>query len=84
MALGFDFYLIDEAYSVGDAVFKKKADQALKEKASSSTLIFVSHSMAAVKQNCVCGAVLNAGHLEYYPDVNEAIQEYTDICNAKR
>ena len=84
MAIGFDFYLIDEAYSVGDAAFKKKADQALKEKAATSTLIFVSHSMAAVKQNCVCGAVLNAGQLVYYPDVNQAIKEYTDICNAKR
>ena len=84
MAIGFDFYLIDEAYSVGDAAFKKKADLALKEKAATSTLIFVSHSMAAVKQNCVCGAVLNAGQLVYYPDVNQAIKEYTDICNAKR
>ena len=31
MAIGFDFYLIDEAYSVGDAAFKQKADRALKE-----------------------------------------------------
>lgn len=84
MAIGFDFYLIDEAYSVGDAAFKQKADQALKEKASTSTLIFVSHSMSAVKQNCVCGAVLNAGQLTYYPVVDDAIKAYTEICHAKR
>ena len=53
MAIQFDFYLIDEAFSVGDAVFRKKADQVLKERMSSATLIFVSHSMAAVKQHCV-------------------------------
>ncbi len=84
MAIGFDFYLIDEAYSVGDATFRQKAEQALKEQTNNSTLIFVSHSMSAVRQNCVCGAVLNAGQLVYYPDVNEAIKVYTEICNAKR
>lgn len=84
MAIGFDFYLIDEAYSVGDAAFKIKAEKALKEKASTSTLIFVSHSMTAIKQNCLCGAVLNAGQLVYYQNVNDAIKEYTEICNAKR
>lgn len=84
MAVGFDFYLIDEAYSVGDATFRKKADQALKEKAATSTLIFVSHSMSAVKQNCVCGAILHAGRLTYYPKIDDAIKVYTEICNAKR
>lgn len=84
MAVGFDFYLIDEAYSVGDATFRKKAEQALKEKAATSTLIFVSHSLTAVKQNCVCGAVLHAGHLTYYPAIDDAIKVYTEICNAKR
>lgn len=84
MAIGFDFYLIDEAYSVGDATFRRKAEEALEAKKSTSTLIFVSHSMDAVRQNCVCGAVLNAGRLEYFPDVEDAIRSYTEICNAKR
>lgn len=84
MAIGFDFYLIDEAYSVGDATFRRKADVALEAKKATSTLIFVSHSMGAVRQNCVCGAVLNAGRLEYFPDVEDAIRSYTEICNAKR
>lgn len=84
MAIGFDFYLIDEAYSVGDATFKKKAENALRERTSQSTLIFVSHSMSAVRQNCVCGAVLNDGKLTYYQDVNDAIKGYTEICDARR
>ena len=83
MAIGFDFYLIDEAYSVGDAPFRKKAEAALKARTENSTLIFVSHSLAAVRQNCVCGAVLHRGDLTYYPQLEDAIKHYSDICNGK-
>lgn len=84
MAIRFDFYLIDEAFSVGDAVFREKANRELKERTASATLIFVSHSMAAVRQNCVCGAVLDQGKLTYYPQVDQAIAHYAEICNGKR
>ena len=84
MAIQFDFYLIDEAFSVGDATFRKKASEEIKKRTSSATLIFVSHSMAAVKQSCVCGAVLYGGELSYYPELTDAIQHYAEICNGKR
>ena len=84
MAISFDFYLIDEAFSVGDAAFRAKAAKALKERTAQSTLIFVSHSTAAVRQVCGCGAVLNAGSLVYFPVLEEAIKHYSEICNAKR
>ena len=84
MAIQFAFYLIDEAFSVGDAPFRKKAELALKERTSEATLIFVSHSLGAVRQMCDCGAVLNAGILTYYPILEDAIKHYSDICNAKR
>lgn len=84
MAIQFDFYLIDEAFSVGDAPFQKKAAKALQERTANATLIFVSHSLASVRQMCVCGAVLNNGKLDYYPVLEDAIKSYTEICNAKR
>lgn len=84
MAISFDFYLIDEAFSVGDAAFREKAARALKERTAKSTLIFVSHSIAAVRQSCVCGAVLNKGQLLYFPNLEDAITNYSGICNAKR
>lgn len=84
MAIQFDFYLIDEAFSVGDAPFRKKAQEVIKSRTSNATLIFVSHSMAAVQQSCVCGAVLFGGELTYYPELKDAIQHYTEICNGKR
>lgn len=84
MAISFDFYLIDEAFSVGDAAFRAKAARALKERTGQSTLIFVSHSTIAVRNACVCGAVLNEGSLVYYPILEDAIKQYSEICNAKR
>lgn len=84
MAIGFDFYLIDEAYSVGDATFRTKAEAALKQRTKNSTLIFVSHSMASVRHNCVCGAVLYQGQLTYYPQLEDAIKHYAEICHAKQ
>ena len=42
MAIGFDFYLIDEAYSVGDAAFQAKGERVFQERKASSTLIVVS------------------------------------------
>ena len=84
MAIGFDFYLIDEAFSVGDAAFRLKAQQEIAKRIKIATLIFVSHSIAAVKTFCQAGAVLNNGELTYFADINEAIKFYTEICNAKR
>ena len=84
MAIQFDFYLIDEAFSVGDVTFREKAKEALKSRASNATLIFVSHSMLSVQKFCVCGAVLYKGQLTYYPELNRAIQHYAEICNGKR
>ena len=69
---------------MGDATFRKKAEAALAERTKAATLIFVSHSLAAVRKNCVCGAVLNDGAVTYFPQIEDAIQCYTEICNGKQ
>ncbi len=84
MAIQFDFYLIDEAFSVGDATFRWKADRALKERTKEATVIFVSHSLAAVRNYCTSGAVLHEGALRYFPDIRDAIHMYEGICHGKR
>ena len=61
MAIGFDFYLIDEAWSVGDASFQAKAEKVFKERKARSTLIVVSHSVATIRKNCDSAAVLHDG-----------------------
>ncbi len=84
LAIGFDFYLIDEAFSVGDVTFRDKAACEIEKLKSRATLIFVSHSTGAVMKHCQSGAVLDAGRLTYYSSLSEAIKKYTEICNAKR
>ncbi len=81
LAVGFDFYLVDEAFSVGDVVFRKKAATHLQKLKEQSSLIFVSHSINAVKQHCDRGAVLNNGRLMSFDNLDDAIREYTRICN---
>ncbi len=84
LAIGFDFYLIDEAFSVGDATFRSKATRELEKLKARATLIYVSHSIGSVKHHCQSGAVLENGTLTYYDDLAVAINKYTEICNAKK
>ena len=73
MGLKFDTYLIDEVTSVGDATFVDKSREVFAERMADSGAIFVSHSVAQVRQMCTAGAVLENGQLEYYDDIEEAI-----------
>jgi capsular polysaccharide transport system ATP-binding protein len=84
LAINFDFYLIDEAFSVGDATFVKKATEEINKLKERATLIFVSHSINSVKKHCQSGAVLYKGKLTYFSNLDEAIKVYTEICNVKR
>lgn len=84
MAIGFDFYLIDEAYSVGDASFQAKAEEVFKARKASSTLIVVSHSVRTIRKNCDSAAVLHGGILRVYDRLDDALRVYTEICRGRR
>lgn len=84
MAIGFDFYLIDEAYSVGDASFQAKAERVFQARRASSTLIVVSHSVATIRKNCDSAAVLHDGMLRVYDTLSDALGAYTEICRGRR
>ncbi len=76
MAFEFDYFLIDEITSVGDAAFKRLAKQALEEKASRSKVIMVSHNMADLHKFCDIGVVLQDGELKVYRNLDNAIHAY--------
>ena len=84
MAIGFDFYLIDEAWSVGDASFQAKAEKVFKERKARSTLIVVSHSVATIRKNCDSAAVLHDGILTLYDKLDDALRIYMGICHARQ
>ncbi len=84
MAIGFDFYLIDEGYAVGDASFRKKAECLFAERRKSSTLLVIAHSTSVIKKNCDNAAILKDGKLQLFPSLDVALTAYKGICNGAR
>ncbi len=76
MGIPFDYYLVDEVTSVGDAGFRAKSSEVFKDRMANSGALFVSHSPAMVKALCQMGAVLEGGKLTLYEDIDEAIAQH--------
>ena len=79
LAFDFDYLLIDETLSVGDSKFKKKSKEALMKKIEHSNVLMVSHSMSDLKNICDAGIVVNNGEIEYFKDINGAIDKYEQL-----
>jgi capsular polysaccharide transport system ATP-binding protein len=79
LAFDFDYMLIDETLSVGDARFKKKSKEALMKKIENCHVLLVSHDMGTLRDICDAGIVVNQGQMYYYNDINDAITEYENI-----
>lgn len=73
-----EILVVDEVLAVGDAEFQKKAIGKMKDVAQGQgrTVLFVSHNMAAVRNLCSRGIVLNNGQMVYDGDVTKAIDLY--------
>lgn len=79
VAIDFDIYLIDEATSVGDQKFRKKAKAALLEKSKVASVIMVSHDMKEIREFCDSAIVLHEGNLTFYPVLEEALAVYESL-----
>jgi lipopolysaccharide transport system ATP-binding protein len=73
-----DILVVDEVLAVGDAEFQKKAIGKMQDisKGEGRTVIFVSHSMTAVKSFCNRSFVLENGTIVYHGDTSNAIDFY--------
>jgi len=72
-----EILIIDEVLAVGDLSFQKKCLGKMNDVAKGGrTVLFVSHNMAAVRQLCTNGLVLDAGTVNYSGDVDNAIDFY--------
>jgi capsular polysaccharide transport system ATP-binding protein len=67
---------VDEITAVGDARFRRKSEAMFRDRLARSGAIYVAHSMSAVRALCNRGAVLEAGQLTWYDDVDEAIAHH--------
>ena len=72
-----DILIVDEVLAVGDARFQRKSLGKMEDSAREGrTVIFVSHSMAAVKNLCQSAVVLDKGRATEKLRVDEAISCY--------
>lgn len=76
MAFDFDYYLIDEVMSVGDAHFKRKCAEIFEERLQKSKVVLVSHSMPEIKKLCDVVLLVRDGGVQIYNDVDEGIKAY--------
>jgi lipopolysaccharide transport system ATP-binding protein len=77
-----DITILDEVLSVGDAAFQRKCQKKMLDLAKQGrTIIFVSHSMSAVKAMCNSGIVLAGGRGSGKLSVDDAIARY--LANSK-
>ncbi|SIT31368.1 ABC transporter ATP-binding protein [Achromobacter sp. MFA1 R4] len=80
LAFNFDYYLVDEAISVGDAHFREKAQHLFSERTGTSNLILVTHGMGQVRKMCDYVVLLkNGGVVEQYEDVEKGIAAYQSL-----
>ncbi|AJA14891.1 ABC transporter ATP-binding protein [Pseudomonas putida S12] len=76
MAFDFDYYLIDEVMSVGDAQFKRKCAEVFQEKLQKSNVVLVTHTMSEVEKLCDVVLLVRNGSIQVYDDVAEGIKAY--------
>lgn len=72
-----EILLVDETLATGDAVFKARGIQKMRElRDSGATILFVSHSASQVKNFCTEAALLHKGKLIARGDAGEVADEY--------
>jgi lipopolysaccharide transport system ATP-binding protein len=72
-----DIVVLDEVLSVGDAGFQRKSYAKMRELASEGrTVIFVSHSMGAVKELCDSALLIERGRISEKMRVDEVVKKY--------
>jgi len=74
MGIRFDTYLVDEVTAVGDASFRRKSRSVFRDRMRQSGAIMVSHEMTQVREFCDSGLVLENGRLQFFEDVEDAIE----------
>lgn len=72
-----DILIVDEVLSVGDQAFQRKCAERMKELTGAGrTVLFVSHSMAAVKSMCDKALFIERGQAKSFASVDEAASQY--------
>ncbi len=79
-----EILLVDEVLAVGDSRFQEKCLGKMGDVARSEgrTVLFVSHSMAAIQQLCKTGILLDAGQIAFLGSAQQAIARYVESTSS--
>jgi capsular polysaccharide transport system ATP-binding protein len=78
MAFDYDYFLLDEITSVGDAGFRDTCKKWLRARDQDHNIILVSHQMNTIRQYCQVAVVVQDHKLTLVEDIEEAIAPFAD------
>jgi ABC-type polysaccharide/polyol phosphate transport system ATPase subunit len=79
-----DILLIDEALSVGDARFRRKSFEKMRELCGQArTIVLVSHSMGSISELCDQAIWMHGGELRRWDEPEAVIEAYTRFLDVK-
>ena len=83
-ALRPDILIVDEALSVGDAYFQHKCFARIRDfQAQGTTLLFVSHDLAAIRGLCSCAVWIDQGSVRKIGETKAVLDAYATAIYAK-
>jgi ABC-type polysaccharide/polyol phosphate transport system ATPase subunit len=79
-----DILLIDEALSVGDARFKRKSFEKMRELCGQDrTILLVSHALGSIEELCDQALWIHKGELRLQDEPERVVKTYTHFLNVK-
>ena len=79
-----DILLIDEALSVGDARFRRKSFEKMRELCGQArTIVLVSHALGSIRDLCDEAIWMHKGHLESWGEPDDVIDAYTRFLDVR-
>ena len=77
-----EILLIDEILAVGDQHFQERCyEKMMERKKEGKTMVFVTHSMSAVKKFCDRAVWLSNGRIRMDGSTEEVVEEYLKVCS---
>lgn len=75
-----DILIVDEVLSVGDMAFQLKCFKKFQQfKEKGKTILYVTHNVADVLENCNRAIILNSGEKIYDGEVKEGVEKYKKL-----
>jgi ABC-type polysaccharide/polyol phosphate transport system ATPase subunit len=79
-----DILLIDEALSVGDARFKRKSFEKMRELCGEDrTILLVSHALGSIEELCDAALWIHKGELRMWDEPERVVKTYTRFLDVK-